>query len=45
MRYIGMGKLYVKILNNIRNDTSNKYVCLSVNNELIKEEHSLWEGA
>lgn len=36
MRYIGMWKLYVKILNNYRNDTSNKCVCLSVNNELRK---------
>lgn len=26
----------MKILNNHRNDTSNKYVCLSVNNELRK---------
>lgn len=31
-----MWKLYVKILNNNRNDTSNTYVCLSVNNELRK---------
>lgn len=36
MRYIGIWKLYVKILNNNRNDISNIYVCLSVNNELRK---------
>lgn len=31
-----MWKLFVKILNNIRNDISNKYVCLSVNYKLRK---------